>query len=88
MRFRDFRGLPRNRTRLALLATALYAFLVLFALHAPIDAKSPFVILFGSQDMARQVARSFVQGLFWPFVAILAITVVQALVEYDRKKRA
>ena len=88
MRFQKFRGLAGTRTGLALLATALYASLVLFALHAPIDAKSPFVLLFGSQDIARQMAQSFVHGLFWPFVAILAVTAIQALIEYSRRKRA
>jgi alkanesulfonate monooxygenase SsuD/methylene tetrahydromethanopterin reductase-like flavin-dependent oxidoreductase (luciferase family) len=66
----------------------MYASLVLFTLHAPVDPKSPLVLLFGSQDMARQAARIFVHWLFWPFVAVLAITVIQALVEYRTKTRA
>ena len=44
--------------------------------------------LFGSQDAVRQMARTFVHGLFWPLVAILAITAIQALIEYSRNKRA
>jgi hypothetical protein len=86
MRSEQFSGLFRTRTELALVATALYAFLVLLALYAPIDPKAPFVLLLGSQETTREAARTFVQSLFWPFVGVLAITAGQGLVEYRRKR--
>ncbi len=88
MRFQQFRGLPRTRTGLALFATGLYAFLAFFVLYVPIGVRAPLVLMFGSQDTVRQMARTFVHGLFWPLVAILAITAIQALIEYSRNKRA
>jgi hypothetical protein len=88
MRPQEFPGLPRTRTGLAVVATALYTLLVFFAWYAPIDTKAPLVLVFGSQNRVREVAQTFVQGLFWPLVAILAITALQASIEYCRKKSA
>jgi len=65
---------PRTQTGQAALVTALYALLTLIALYAPIDPHALLVLAFGSRAEARQVMTAFVQFLFWPTVALLAVT--------------
>jgi len=78
--------MPRSVTGQAVLATALYALLVLVVLYAPIGADAPVVKLFGSRAAARQALTAFVHLLFWPFAAILAITAARACVQFGLDK--
>jgi hypothetical protein len=82
-----FLALPRSRTAQAVSVTVLYCALTLFVLYAPIDASAPFVKLFGSQSLARQTMTAFVQVLFWPLVAILAVTALRGCYEFVTRKR-
>lgn len=67
--------LPRTLTGQAALVTALYAFLALFALYAPIDPHATLVLVLGSRAEARELMTSFVRFLFWPTVALLVLSV-------------
>jgi hypothetical protein len=67
--------LPRTLTGQAALVTALYAFLALFALYAPIDQHATLVLVLGSRAEARELMTAFVRFLFWPTVALLVLSV-------------
>lgn len=82
-----FSAFPRNRTAQAAFVTVLYSVLALFALYAPIDSNAPFVKLFGSQSLARQAMTEFVQCLFWPLIAILAVTALRGCYDSYARKR-
>ena len=69
--------LPRGRSRRALFITALYSILVFVALYAPIASQAPFVLLFGSKDLAREAIVACVQPLFWPVVGLIGFTIVE-----------
>ena len=66
--------LPRTPTGQAALVAALYTFLALFVLYAPIEEHATLVMVFGSRAQAREVMSSFVQFLFWPIVALLVMS--------------
>jgi hypothetical protein len=88
MRSLDFPGIPRSRTGQAVVATALYCVLTLFALYGPIDPNAPFVKLLGSQALARQFLIAFVQTIFWPLIAILGVAALRGTYEFATRKRA
>jgi len=83
----EFLALPRSRTAQAVSVTVLYCALTFFVLYAPIDPGAPFVKLFGSQSLARQTMTAFVQYLFWPLVAVLAVTALRGCYEFATRKR-
>lgn len=86
MRPLEFFGLPRSCTAQAATATLLYCALALFVLHAPIDPGAPFVKLFGSQPLAREALAVFVQCLFWPLIALLAVSALRGCYEFATAK--
>lgn len=79
--------IPRSATGQAVLLTALYALLVLVVLYAPIGADAPVVRLFGSRALARQALTGFVQALFWPLVALLAITAARGCFDFALNRK-
>ena len=83
----EFLGLPHSRTAQAASVTVLYCALTLFVRYAPVDPGAPFVKLFGSQSLARQAMTSFVECLFWPLIAILAVTALRGCYEFATRKR-
>jgi hypothetical protein len=83
----EFFALPRSRTSQALSVTVLYCALTFFVLYAPMDPSAPFVKLFGSQALARQAMTAFVQYLFWPLGAVLAVTALRGCYEFATRRR-
>ena len=83
----EFLALPRSRTAQAVSVTVLYCALTLFVLYAPIDPSAPFVKLYGSQSLARQLMTAFVPSLFWPLDAVLSVTALRGCYEFATRKR-
>ena len=68
--------------------TGLYAVLTVFVLYGPIQPNAPLVKLLGSPALARQLMVTFVQSLFWPLIAILAVSALRGCYEFVMRRGA